>query len=141
MLYVSAHGSNKVRRRFTEAITWWFIDKQLSRYRNLNISIDITKVDDAQGTCIYDGEVFHVEVDRSLKGKDFIECLLHELVHVEQHLKNLYEINKEHQHIPSADRVFQQDAYTRSELLCEEYINKEWTDYARRSTKIRDLVA
>ena len=108
-----------MRRRFTEAITWWFIDKQLSRYRNLNISIDITKVDDAQGTCIYDGEVFHIEVDRSLKGKDFIECLLHELVHVEQHLKNLYEINKEHQHIPYTDRVFEQDAYTRSELLFE----------------------
>ena len=73
----------------------------------------------------------------------FIECLLHELVHVEQHLKNLYEINKEHQHIPYTDRVFEQDAYTRSELLCEEYINREWTNYAKRSAKrkIRDLVA
>tara|TARA_A100001011_G_C14128809_1_gene764518 strand:- start:157 stop:582 length:426 start_codon:yes stop_codon:yes gene_type:complete len=141
MIYVSAHGSNEVRRKFTESITWWFIDKQLSRYKNLNISIDITKIDDAQGTCVYDDDTFHIEVDPTLKGGNFIECLLHELIHVEQHLKDLYEINDDHEHIPYVDRLFEQDAYTRSELLCQEYINKEWIAYARRSTKIRDLVA
>tara|TARA_B100000575_G_C23097780_1_gene633234 strand:- start:354 stop:779 length:426 start_codon:yes stop_codon:yes gene_type:complete len=141
MIYVSAHGTNEVRRKFTEAITWWFIDKQLPRYRNLTISIDIIKIDDAQGTCVYDGETFHIEIDPTLKGGTFIECLLHELVHVEQHLKDLYEINNEHEHIPYVDRLFEQDAYRRSEILCQEYINKEWTDYAKRSSKIRDLVA
>ena len=93
MIYVSAHGSNEVRRKFTESITWWFIDKLLPRYKNLNISIDITKIDDAQGTCVYDGDTFHIEIDSTLKGEIFIECLLHELVHVEQHLKDLYETN------------------------------------------------
>ena len=141
MIYVTATGSNEVRRKFAESITWWFIDKQLPRYKNLNISIDIIKIDDAQGTCVYDDETFHVEIDPKLKGQDFIECLLHELVHVEQHLKDLYEINDDHEHIPYIERVFEQDAYARSELLCQEYINKEWINYAKRSTKIRNLVA
>ena len=59
MIYVTATGSNEVRRKFAESITWWFIDKQLPRYKNLNISIDIIKIDYAQGTCVYDDETFH----------------------------------------------------------------------------------
>tara|TARA_S200000501_G_scaffold378378_1_gene440656 strand:+ start:2467 stop:2895 length:429 start_codon:yes stop_codon:yes gene_type:complete len=142
MIYVTAIGSNKVRRKFAEAITWWFINKQLPRYRNLTIHLDLFSVTDVQGSCVNHGDnEFVIEVDTKLLGGDFIECLIHELIHVEQHLKNLYEINEKHDHIPYFERLFEQDAYARSEILCKEYINREWTDYARKSKKIRDLVA
>ena len=34
-----------------------------------------------------DGNACHVSVDKRQKGDDFITCVLHELVHVKQHLK------------------------------------------------------
>lgn len=141
-LYVHSYGSNIQKRRLAEDISWWFINKQLPRYKNLDIQIDLLNLDDVNGSCVYlENNEFEIEIDKRLRGEDLASCILHELIHVEQHLKNLYDINNCNTDIPYLDRPYEKDAYERSEILLEEYINNIWKDKDGRSTKVWDLVA
>lgn len=121
-LYVNAYGSNFQKRKLSEDVTWWFIDKQLSRYKNLDIQIDLVKIDDVNGSCVYhENNTFEIEIDKRLDGDDFVSCILHELIHVEQHLKKMHGIDGIDQDIPYLEKPYEKDAYKRSEVLLKEY--------------------
>ena len=100
------------------------------------------KLDDVDGSCVYLGNnEFEVEIDKRLRGDDIVTCVLHEMIHVEQHLRNLYNINSCDTTTPYPDRPYEKDAYKRSEILLKEYINNVWKDNDEKSTKVWDLVA
>ena len=142
MIYVHSYGSNIQKRRLVEDVAWWFIDKQLPRYKNLDIQIDLIKLNDVDGSGVdYGQNEFEIEIDKRLRGDDLATCVLHELIHVEQHLRNLYDINKCDESMPYLDRPYEKDAYERSEILLKEYINSIWKDTDEKSTKVWDLVA
>ena len=92
-VFIFTNGGKKSQRQLVENITSWYINTKLPRYKNLNIEIDLEKIDDAQGFCTeIDKREFHIQIDKRLQGDDFVTCLFHELTHVEQHLRNKFGI-------------------------------------------------
>ena len=121
-IFIFTWGGKKSQRQLVEDITLWYINEKLPRYKNLNIEIDLEKIDDVQGYCVeIDKRTFSVVIDKRLQGDDFITCLFHELTHVEQHLRNKFGIREDNDNIHYLDRLYEIDAYTKQEQLLEEY--------------------
>ena len=121
-IFIFTWGGRKSQRQLAEDITAWYINKKLPRYKNLNIEIDLEKIDDVQGYCVeIDKRTFSVVIDKRLQGDDFVTCLFHELTHVEQHLRNKFGINDDNDDIHYLDRPYEIDAYIKQEQLLEEY--------------------
>ena len=121
-IFIFTWGGKKSQRQLAEDITLWYINEKLPRYKNLNIEIDLEKIDDVQGYCVeIDKRTFSVVIDKRLQGDDFITCLFHELTHVEQHLRNKFGIREDNDNIHYLDRPYEIDAYAKQEQLLEEY--------------------
>ena len=121
-IFIFTWGGKKSQRQLAEDITLWYINEKLPRYKNLNIEIDLEKIDDVQGYCVeIDKRTFSVVIDKRLQGDDFVTCLFHELTHVEQHLRNKFGIREDNDNIHYLDRLYEIDAYTKQEQLLEEY--------------------
>ena len=121
-VFIFTNGGKKSQRQLVEDITSWYINAKLPRYKNLNIEIDLEKIDDAQGFCTeIDKREFYIQIDKRLQGDDFVTCLFHELTHVEQHLRNKFGIKDEVDHLDYFDRPYEIDAYIKQEQLLEEY--------------------
>ncbi len=89
--FVLVNGGTKKQRNLIEDIAWWFCNKYFSRFKYFNIEFDLTKIEgDVQGWCMeVDKNCSHIEIDKRLKGDNFITCVLHELVHVKQQFKGV----------------------------------------------------
>ena len=121
-IFIFTWGGKKSQRQLAEDITLWYINEKLPRYKNLNIEIDLEKIDDVQGYCVeIDKRTFSVVIDKRLQGDDFVTCLFHELTHVEQHLRNKFGIREDNDNIHYLDRPYEIDAYAKQEQLLEEY--------------------
>ena len=94
--FVLVYGGTKKQRELVHNITDWFCDKFFNRFKSYNIEFDLCKIKgNVQGWCLdIDRNASHIEIDKRLKGDDFITCVLHELVHVKQQFKReLVELN------------------------------------------------
>ena len=94
--FVIVSGGTKKQRELVHNITDWFCDKFFNRFKSYNIEFDLIKIKgNVQGWCMdIDKNASHIEIDKRLKGDDFITCVLHELVHVKQQFKKeLVELN------------------------------------------------
>ena len=94
--FVIVNGGTKKQRQLVHNITGWFCNKFFNRFKSYNIEFDLCKIEgNVQGWCLeIDRNASHIEIDKRLKGDDFITCVLHELVHVKQQFKKeLVELN------------------------------------------------
>ena len=94
--FVIVGGGTKKQRELVHNITDWFCDKFFNRFKSYNIEFDLCKIEgNVQGWAMeIDRNASHIEIDKRLKGDDFITCVLHELVHVKQQFKGeLKELN------------------------------------------------
>lgn len=94
--FVIVNGGTKEQRQLVHNITGWFCNKFFNRFKSYNIEFDLCKIKgNVQGWCLeIDRNASHIEIDKRLKGDDFITCVLHELVHVKQQFKKeLVELN------------------------------------------------
>ena len=94
--FVIVSGGTKKQRELVHNITDWFCDKFFNRFKSYNIEFDLCKIEgNVQGWAMeIDKNASHIEIDKRLKGDDFITCVLHELVHVKQQFKKeLVELN------------------------------------------------
>ena len=94
--FVIVNGGTKEQRLLVHNITGWFCMKFFNRFKSYNIEFDLCKIEgNVQGWCLeIDKNASHIEIDKRLKGDDFITCVLHELVHVKQQFKGeLKELN------------------------------------------------
>mgnify|MGYP000630059947 CR=1 FL=1 len=94
--FVIVNGGTKEQRLLVHNITGWFCNKFFNRFKSYNIEFDLCKIKgEVQGWAMeIDRNASHIEIDKRLKGDDFITCVLHELVHVKQQFKGeLKEIN------------------------------------------------
>ena len=133
--YLFINGGTKKQRDLVHEIAWWFCDKYFNRFKSWNIEIDLEKIEGkVQGWCMHiDGNACHVTIDKRLKGDDFITCVLHELVHVKQHLKKeLKERKPDSQEMWKGKKIIQEyynyydlpwekEAYELQEVLLNEY--------------------
>ena len=94
--FVIVNGGTKEQRQLVHNITGWFCNKFFKRFKSYNIEFDLCKIEgNVQGWAMeIDRNASHIEIDKRLKGDDFITCVLHELVHVKQQFKKeLVELN------------------------------------------------
>tara|TARA_Y100001963_G_scaffold151339_1_gene233995 strand:- start:870 stop:1262 length:393 start_codon:yes stop_codon:yes gene_type:complete len=123
-IYILIDGGTKKQRQLIEDVTSWFVNKELPRYKNLNIEIDLEKIDDAEGYCLeVDKREFHIQIDKRLKGDDFVTCLFHELTHVEQYLRNKFGIKDVKDNTNYLYEEYEIDAYIKQEKLLKEWKN------------------
>jgi len=60
----------------------------MPRIRTLEICVDLMKLDECDGYCLArDNREFEIQIDKTLRGDDFITAITHEMVHVKQHAK------------------------------------------------------
>ena len=94
--FILVNGGTKEQRQLVHNITGWFCMKFFNRFKSYNIEFDLCKIEgNVQGWAMeIDRNASHIEIDKRLKGDDFITCVLHELVHVKQQFKGeLKELN------------------------------------------------
>ena len=94
--FVIVNGGTKEQRQLVHNITGWFCNKFFNRFKSYNIEFDLCKIEgNVHGWAMeIDRNASHIEIDKRLKGDDFITCVLHELVHVKQQFKKeLVELN------------------------------------------------
>ena len=123
-VHVTAEGGTKNQREFATELTCWYINKELPRYKNLSVEIDLVKLDTHGYIDKVDNREFQIEINKKLKGDDFITCIFHELTHMEQFLRNRLGINEDNDNIHYLDRAYEIDAYEKQEELLEEWKNE-----------------
>lgn len=123
-VHVIAEGGTKNQREFATELTCWYINKELPRYKNLSVEIDLVKLDTHGYIDKVDNRQFQIEINKKLKGDDFITCIFHELTHMEQFLRNRLGINEDNDNIHYLDRAYEIDAYEKQEELLEEWKNE-----------------
>ena len=84
MILVDVYGDGK-EHDLIEDIANFAIDTLMPRVTNLEVEIEVGR-HDTEGGCVADGRFFQIEVDSKIKGDDLITCVLHEMVHVWQHV-------------------------------------------------------
>ena len=128
--FVLVNGGTKKQRNLIEDIAWWFCDKYFSRFKYFNIEFDLTKIKgDVQGWCMEVGKnCSHIEIDKRLKGDDFITCVLHELVHVKQQFKGHL---KEYPANSGIEKMWKGEIY-----LGIDYMNLPWEKEAYEQQEI-----
>ena len=102
-MIIRVMGGTKYQREITRKVINWTIQKlSLSRLRTLYIQIVLTKIKDADGYCSMEDEekrTFTIEADKTLKLRQLIMTLIHEMVHVKQFARDEmidYPINGRH---------------------------------------------
>ncbi len=123
-VHVITEGGTKNQREFATELTCWYINKELPRYKNLSVEIDLVKLDTHGYIDKVDNRQFLIEINKKLKGDDFITCIFHELTHMEQFLRNRLGINEDNDNIHYLDRAYEIDAYEKQEELLEEWKNE-----------------
>ena len=92
MIGIEVSGGLKKDRELADEIVWWCMETLMPRHSAINIDVKLTKTFEggAEGFCYQgdDDRDFIIEIDHRLsrmKSKeDFIECIMHEMVHVWQ---------------------------------------------------------
>ena len=92
MICIEVTGGIKRNRELADEIIWWCMDTLMPRHRVLDINLEFTKTmeNGAYGFCYRgdDDRDHHIEIDhrlsRTVSKEEFIECVIHEMVHVWQ---------------------------------------------------------
>ena len=134
MNYVEVKGGTKKQRELAEEIAYFCIHKLMPRIRTLDVEINLKKIPDAQGYAMcLDAREFELEIEKTLKGDDFITCITHEMVHVWQYavgtLKQYtnqrhFWKGKEYTGVPYSKQPWERQAYRMQETLMDDY--KAW---------------
>ena len=85
-------GGTKYQREVAEKVVYWATKKLgIHRMRTLYVQAVLTKIKNADGYCSMEDDekrTFTIEVDKTLKLRQLIMTLIHEMVHVKQFARN-----------------------------------------------------
>jgi|TARA_R110000764_G_C10743718_1_gene351207 hypothetical protein len=92
MIGLEVTGGVEKDRELAEEIVWWCMDMLMPRHRVLDITVELTETYEqgATGFCYQgdDDRDFFIDIDhrlsRAVGREEFIECVMHEMVHVWQ---------------------------------------------------------
>ena len=91
MNLIEVNGGNKTQREICQKVVHHMISKLLSRFRTLDITVDLVKIkSDAIGFCMMldTNRNFNIELDKNIGIKEMVQALCHEMVHVKQYARN-----------------------------------------------------
>ncbi|MBT6392627.1 MAG: hypothetical protein HOJ73_04490 [Nitrosomonadales bacterium] len=85
MIWLDITGGKKSERSKVEDAFWFALSKLMPRKQNLDVTINLTSLKDADGYChgIPGGE-YEIEVKKGQSYPDLITTVFHEMVHVRQ---------------------------------------------------------
>jgi hypothetical protein len=133
-LYTSGYNYSKKR---CEKIVNWFIQKELPRYK-LDIIVNHRGMmrDEVYGwvgviDCDHRPRAFEIEMHNRLSPEHYTVVLLHELWHINQHVKGALRDKYgkrhwrgiDHSHLDYSDQPWEQQAFIMEKVLYEEYLN------------------
>jgi len=136
MLTLYTEGYNYSKRR-CERIVNWFISKELSRYK-LEIVVNHRGMmrDYVFGwvyvtDCDWRPREFEIELHNQMTPEHYTKTLLHELWHVNQHVKGALRDKRgkrywrgiNHSNTDYSDQPWEQQAFIMENILYEEYLN------------------
>lgn len=122
MIWLDITGGKKSERSKVEDAFWFALSKLMPRKQNLDVTINLTSLKDADGYChgIPGGE-YEIEVKKGQSYPDLITTVFHEMVHVRQYERRV-EMDDT---LPYLDRPYEQEAYKLQEELWELYNHKK----------------
>ena len=86
MIFVE--GGTRKQRQLTYDLVQFAWKTLMPRIRKCEVNVKIKKVVAYEGTCLdTDNRVYEIEVDKKLRGDDFITTIFHEMVHVKQYVR------------------------------------------------------
>tara|TARA_B100001971_G_C17777989_1_gene328295 strand:- start:6 stop:485 length:480 start_codon:yes stop_codon:yes gene_type:complete len=107
-MLIHIKGSNKSVRKLVEYATWFYAEKLLGTRLmsgleiNINLKRNLLSKSGCEGTAIWEDEGFRpkeftIELDSSVKLRNLLITLAHEMVHIKQWAKDeMYEYMKPH---------------------------------------------
>lgn len=122
MIFVE--GGTRKQRQLTYDLVQFAWKTLMPRIRKCEVNVKIKKVVAYEGTCLdTDNRVYQIEVDKKLRGDDFITTIFHEMVHVKQYVRkelfseiNFYSNREEYLKLP-----WEIEAYKLQEVLLEKW--------------------
>ena len=91
-MFVGVTGVSKYHREVASKVVYWTAKKLgIHRMRTLYIQTVLSKIKNADGYCSMEDDekrTFTIEVDKTLKLRQLIMTLIHEMVHVKQFARN-----------------------------------------------------
>ena len=91
-MIVRVTGGTKYQREVASKVVYWTAKKLgIHRMRTLYIQTVLSKIKNADGYCSMEDDekrTFTIEVDKTLKLRQLIMTLIHEMVHVKQFARN-----------------------------------------------------
>jgi hypothetical protein len=90
MIDVTITGGNKSQRKYAESMAQYCIKKFLPKHKNINLTISFKRMsnDANYGYCCHlEGREFEIELKRTLRLRDMLTTLAHEMVHVKQYVR------------------------------------------------------
>lgn len=90
MIFVNVHGGSKSQRRLAESAVHWYIRKFLPKVRNLDIDVQIKKLNRAtNGFCTrIDQREYDIELHSKMSVAELAATIIHEMIHVKQYVKS-----------------------------------------------------
>ena len=89
MIDINIYGGNKRQREYAESLARFVVKKLMPRKRNLDVCINLDKIDDALGYCYEEFKgSYAIEIDKRQSMRRFLETVAHEMVHVKQYCRN-----------------------------------------------------
>tara|TARA_B100000575_G_C23143302_1_gene666130 strand:- start:4945 stop:5313 length:369 start_codon:yes stop_codon:yes gene_type:complete len=93
-------------------------EEMFPRHKHISINITAINNEGVNGDCLdEDDREFTIRFDKSLSDDELITTLLHEMVHVDQHLRK-FNFNYD---LPYEERPHEIDAFERETILMEEF--------------------
>jgi hypothetical protein len=135
MIEITINGGTRNQRKYAYSMAYYCIKKFLPKHKTLNLTVNLKQMrnDENYGYCCHlDGREFEVEVKRTLKLRDMLTTLAHEMVHVKQYV--LGEMPKDITVGDYWDRPHEIEAHGREVGLfvrwCEQdgYAGKKWAN-------------
>lgn len=125
MNLISVEGSTKAKRDLAYELVDFAISKLMPRMKTLDIDIQYTKLDDAQGYCMAeDKRVFYIEIDPRQTGDDLKTCIFHEMVHVAQYAQGRLHVDEKANYTTADEYLslwYEKEAYSMQETLLKMY--------------------
>jgi hypothetical protein len=87
---IKVTGSTAKRRELAFNVAAWYINNYMPRMRTLDISIELSKMDDSIFGYCMEGDSnreFTLEINKSMDDTDFIGTIIHEMIHVKQYAR------------------------------------------------------
>lgn len=90
MKMINVHGGSKSQRRLVEAAIHWYLKKYLPKVRNIDIDVQIKKLNRAaNGFCTHLGDrEFDIEINSKITKAELVATAIHEMIHVKQYVKH-----------------------------------------------------